>query len=263
LSDLLRGDEPDFLLLCSSQTALTGAPGQIDYTAANAFLDAFALQQRKAATAYTVSVNWPAWSEVGMAVDTEVPDDLAVLRAEQLALGIRSEEGAEAFRRILGSALSQVIVSPGAFDVPSPGAGRSTEGEAPGAQLRETKVVGAAGHARGSLQTEYVAPRNELERSVAQIWEELFGIDRLGIHDNFFELGGHSLLALQIVGRLGEALGVALSLGQFFDGPTVAEIAEGVARAGTREGEVEETVAEKLAFEQLSEAEALRLLGEK
>jgi amino acid adenylation domain-containing protein len=71
---------------------------------------------------------------------------------------------------------------------------------------------------------EYTAPRNEVERTVANIWAEVFAMERVGIHDDFFALGGHSLLAGQIAGRLRRAYGVDVSLGILFDAPTVAEL---------------------------------------
>ena len=49
---------------------------------------------------------------------------------------------------------------------------------------------------------EYVAPRNEVEEKLAGIWQELLGIERVGIHDNFFELGGHSLLAMRVISAI-------------------------------------------------------------
>ena len=48
--------------------------------------------------------------------------------------------------------------------------------------------------ARPELRSPYVAPRDELERTVAGIWRELLGVEQVGVDDNFFELGGHSLL---------------------------------------------------------------------
>jgi amino acid adenylation domain-containing protein/non-ribosomal peptide synthase protein (TIGR01720 family) len=65
LEELLAGDAPDFLVLCSSLNALVGGPGQADYTAANAFLDAFA--QSRHGDLPVVSINWDAWRGVGMA----------------------------------------------------------------------------------------------------------------------------------------------------------------------------------------------------
>ena len=52
------------------------------------------------------------------------------------------------------------------------------------------------------LSNEYVAPRNETERIIAEIWKELLQVDRVGIHDNFFELGGHSLLAMRVISSI-------------------------------------------------------------
>jgi hypothetical protein len=48
---------------------------------------------------------------------------------------------------------------------------------------------------------EFVAPRTHVELTLAQIWKEILGVSRIGIHDDFFDLGGHSLLATQVVSR--------------------------------------------------------------
>ncbi len=75
------------------------------------------------------------------------------------------------------------------------------------------------------LETEYVAPRNELERDLARIWAQVLKLERVGIHDNFFNLGGHSLLATRIVSHIREQMKVELPLSDMFDCPTVAELA--------------------------------------
>ena len=63
--------------------------------------------------------------------------------------------------------------------------------------------------------------RTTTETAVAQIWEEVLGVEQVGLEDNFFELGGHSLLAIRIVSRVREALDVDLSLRTFFESPTI------------------------------------------
>lgn len=79
-------------------------------------------------------------------------------------------------------------------------------------------------HPRPNVQNAYVEPRNELERSLAGIWQEMLGIEQVGCFDNFFELGGDSLLATQLISRLGEAFGVDLPLRTLFDAPVVADL---------------------------------------
>jgi len=70
-----------------------------------------------------------------------------------------------------------------------------------------------------------VAPRNEVERQIAQIWQQVLGIPLLCIHDNFFELGGNSLLATQLISRLRDTFSLELSLHRLFASPTVADLA--------------------------------------
>ena len=69
LAQALRDVPLDWMMLCSSLTAITGGLGQVDYCAANAFLDAFAAARTQRDGAFTVAINWDSWRETGMAVD--------------------------------------------------------------------------------------------------------------------------------------------------------------------------------------------------
>ncbi|WP_053112025.1 non-ribosomal peptide synthetase [Kitasatospora sp. MY 5-36] len=73
------------------------------------------------------------------------------------------------------------------------------------------------------------APRDERERVLCELYGELLGIDDITIDDDFFALGGHSLLATRLVGRARTELGVELAIGDLFQAPTVAGLAERIA----------------------------------
>ncbi|NUT52535.1 MAG: KR domain-containing protein, partial [Saccharothrix sp.] len=75
---------------------------------------------------------------------------------------------------------------------------------------------------RPDLDTPYVEPATPVEREVAEVWQEVLGLDRVGVHDDFFALGGHSLAAVQIGTKVQGRLGVPVDLRRFFDAPTVA-----------------------------------------
>ncbi|MDB6143753.1 MAG: ribonuclease, partial [Pseudomonas sp.] len=75
-------------------------------------------------------------------------------------------------------------------------------------------------------QARYVAPRSELETQMTQAWQDLLGLERVGIEDNFFELGGHSLLATQLIGLVGKLSGKDLPLRKVFELPTIAGMAQ-------------------------------------
>jgi amino acid adenylation domain-containing protein len=71
----------------------------------------------------------------------------------------------------------------------------------------------------------YVAPRSDVERALASIWEDVLKKERIGIADNFLDLGGHSLLAIRVLGKISKAFGVRLTLRSLFDAPTIAQLA--------------------------------------
>jgi amino acid adenylation domain-containing protein len=77
-----------------------------------------------------------------------------------------------------------------------------------------------------NLQNAYIAPRNEIEQQLTDIWQEFLGVEQIGIYDNFFELNGDSLLATQIISRLYKTFQIELPISSLLETPTVAAISE-------------------------------------
>ena len=87
----------------------------------------------------------------------------------------------------------------------------------------------------------YVAPVGSIEEALARIWSECLSIEPIGAHDNFFDFGGQSLIATRVLTRVRSDFGVEMSLTNFFEKPTLGEMAahiSGAASAGSTAGEV-------------------------
>ncbi|NES86561.1 MAG: alpha/beta fold hydrolase [Moorea sp. SIO2B7] len=78
----------------------------------------------------------------------------------------------------------------------------------------------------GLKVTEQTEPRNQVERQLAEIFQKVLGLEKIGIHDNFFQLGGHSVLAAQIVSQIQETFESELPLWVLFESSTIAELAQ-------------------------------------
>jgi len=224
LWQLLEHEEDlDFFFLCSSISTVVGGPGLADYRGANAFLDAFARSRPPGARGpRIISVKFDSWQEVGIAAafgeEHNLPD--AILPAE----------GVEVFDRVLGSDLTEVVVS--TRDLSQLLAlGQPADAKVAHNEPGETAVLPGSTPAllgRSGLSTAFAAPSSEAERTIAQVWQELLGIAPLGIHDDFFEAGGHSLLATQVMSRLYQRMGVDVPLRALFEARTLGAFAERV-----------------------------------
>lgn len=98
----------------------------------------------------------------------------------------------------------------------------------------------------------YIEPKTDTEKKIAEVWQKLLSVEKVGLDDNFFNLGGHSLLATQMISRLQAAFEVDLSLRSVFDNPTVAALASFVTERQLAEAEADALEKILAEVEQLS-----------
>lgn len=233
LDSLFAARKLDFFLLCSSVSGAFGSPGMTDYSSANAFLDAFAQSGAARSSARVQAICWDMWRDVGFAA-TESGETHPALR-----MGIRPDEGVEALRRVMATAMPRVFVAKRSMAdllhkintlirwMRGEMEPESTSTETASAQ----QDLQAARHERPDLGHELVPPSSPEEEQLVSIWSELLGIEPIGVNDDFFELGGHSLLATRVLSRVSQAFNVKLPIRVIFDAPTIAKLAEQVRTA--------------------------------
>ncbi len=240
LQSALAGAELDFFILFSTSLALTGVFGQVDYCAANSFLDAFAHANTLRGDNFTVSIDWhvPQWETWQAESLASVPEFQAQFAETCEAYGIKLAEAVELFRYVLSRSQPQVIVSTQDFQALIDEQQRAAETSV----LDQLETNRAAGLARTRTETngDYVGPKDEVEATMAALWEELFGLQHLSVNDNFFELGGNSLLGIQLISRVRKDFQVELPLNSLFEQPTVAGLTAAIAETRLREKEAEE-----------------------
>ncbi|HXQ73493.1 MAG TPA: SDR family NAD(P)-dependent oxidoreductase, partial [Pyrinomonadaceae bacterium] len=201
LEKVLRGRDYKFCLMLSSLSSILGGMRFAAYAAANIYVDTFVRKHNQSHRETWLSVNWDAWERDA----------------------IDPQNGGEALERVLSiGPLSQIVIS--TSDLNARLEQLASLKDLPAAAIVE-KAGSSVLHPRPNLPSAYIAPGNELEQDLADTWQELLGIEQVGIEDNFFELGGHSLLATMLMSRLRKEFGVELSLRSFFESPTVSGLA--------------------------------------
>ncbi|CAG0937721.1 phthiocerol/phenolphthiocerol synthesis type-I polyketide synthase D [Thermoflexales bacterium] len=249
--DVACRDVPlDFMVYCSSLTSVVGEFGQADYAAANAFMDAFAQRRATRQGTYTVSINWDTWQQVGMAVNMEVPPEMRLIHEQTLHSGLEPDEGVQIFERVLAqSTAPQMLISTRDLTARIESLHLMTRSLMAEAQEQARTLANRTGYARPELATAYIAPRNEFEQNVAAVWQQILGIEQVGIHDSFFDLGGHSLLITQMMNKLHRLYPVELSMRGLFDKPTVAGMAQVIEEAYTKKARAPEKPIKELLRE--------------
>ncbi len=227
LVQALRDIPLDIFVLFSSVTSATGGGlGQVDYCAANAFLDAYA-RRHAHDHGRTIAISWgewlwDAWQEGLLGFPEEAR---AFLIANRRAFGISFPEGMDALRRLLTSRLAHAFVT--TQDL-SWMVERSKQSSAAAAfkKLQASKEARQR-YPRPALGTALILPRNPLEERIASVWGATLAMDQIGIDDNFFELGGNSLLGLDLIARVRKELKLDnLPAYVLYEAPTISAMAE-------------------------------------
>lgn len=223
IDELLKDNGLDFIFYFSTISSILGGFGQVGYCAGNIFQDSFARYRSKHSNVFSVSINWDRWMGVGISKIAEKKHE--ELMHEKLTGGMDVPEALDCFRRILCfEDISQVAV----YKADLAAAIAESKKSIPSI-IDIEPVEGVELFAklpRPDLSEEYVAPANELEANLAQMWQAFFGIEPIGVNDNFFELGGDSLKSMVLVKRMKKDLQFDAGIKLFFSKPTIRKIAE-------------------------------------
>lgn len=234
LDRLTREDRPDFLLLFSSNNVLMGIPGQSDYTAANGFLNSYAVSRSLETGMRTTCISWPAWKEAGMAYDHGVAAD-GIFKA------ISTRAGVEVFNHTLSRELINIHVgevNPGGavmgrtigdlrLLLPEGGRYGTAQSEnhrdkpEPAKGNREVEKPENTVILRGGKAEEF----GRTEHAVASVWQQVLGFEEINVQDDFFDIGGDSILITRVHSLLEGLYPGSISVSDLFTETTIAQIA--------------------------------------
>jgi acyl transferase domain-containing protein/acyl carrier protein len=217
IADAVDLDELDFCVTLSSLATVLGAIGHAPYAAANAAMDGLAAALFEAGQRTVLSVNWDSWPSAGHDDDSGRATTVGKYRMSYA-------EGIEALERALDAVGAVPRLANSTGDL--------------GPRLDEwvnaEHTAEAAGdgerHPRPPLPNPFVAPADDVERNVAEVWEEVMGLTGIGVLDNFFELGGHSLMAVRMISRIRRSVGVNVPIAVLAESPTVRDLADRIKR---------------------------------
>jgi len=191
LYNAVRQYSPEYMLICSSGTALTGAAGQTDYTAANLFQDFFA-EQHSDDPIHVLSINWPLWTGTGMA---------AGLPAESINPNRISPES--------GPVLAEAALKTGVSGI---------------VPVADVGFINALTQKKAEKQQSIQKKKQSLIDQIKEIWCSELDYDELNIDDDFYDIGGDSLSAMRIASRVSNELGMFVNVTNIFANPTIKDL---------------------------------------
>ncbi len=231
LEELLKKESLDFLVLCSSTSAVFKVVSQVDYTAANAFLDAFSKYSN---VKNTIAINWDAWKEIGMAVDVMEKIVSKSKRAgknidgsfikENLKNAITIEEGKEVFQFALKFGLQQIVVSTTDLAIKLSGGESSLLTAAITEKTLNSNLRDAIGEKQSNNPC-FIRSLKEIEEMLIPLYMQSLGVSLILPNDDFFKLGGDSLLAVTLISNINDLLQVDLASSIIVNLPTITEMA--------------------------------------
>ncbi|RCX16313.1 polyketide synthase PksN [Anaerobacterium chartisolvens] len=229
LDILTREAKPEFFVLFSTITSLTGDPGQGDYTAAGCYMDSFSFCRNKRGMR-TVTINWPIWSETGMAVEYGATDDYTIFKS------LDNQRAFEAFSVIAGSSKCRVI--PGKINykylaVRKDSITFNMEDSIRKALSKEVRRMEKDSQQSGgrkvvevSITGKPMEELTEIERVLIQIWAQVLDVGKLDVYDDFQTVGGDSILTAELLKAINDEYPDVMDISDIYYYNTIVSMAE-------------------------------------
>lgn len=296
LHQLLPNQPNSIFINFSSINGFFGGTNVGAYAAANSFLDSFAQYQQHNSPPQSYCFTWSMWDEIGMSKGYQMKELtrargydivsvsqglyslLAGLHHQPTQLIVGLDGSNYHLRQYLTTKSYDIQKLIAYFTASNNGSSAKswselivrdrfgTQSKSEFVQLEEMPLTNTGEIDREQLLTlgtsgrsgdsSKVAPRTEIERQLASIWQQVLSVPVLGIHDNFFELGGHSLLATQMISRVQDVFELELPLRSLFENRTVAQMSSVIVQALTEK--INDPILEQL--KQLSDEQVKAML---
>ncbi len=231
LDKLTRDQKLEFFIMFSSMQTLFGGPGQGDYTAANAFLDSYAPFLNKNGVD-AQAINWPGWSETGMAADYNVSEAVTFFKS------LNTQTAISTFNNIIRTDLSNVVPGKISFEFLS----RIGEENLPlklSAKLqRDLKRYQSKNESQNVEETRTMISSEdlvilgksdeeftEIEKQAAYIYAVVLNLKEIDIYESFSSLGGDSIIATEVLKVLNHQFNGVLNISDMFTYSCVEEMA--------------------------------------
>jgi len=231
LDTLTQNENMDFFILFSSIAAILGGVGQSDYVAANSYMDTYAAYRSKKGRR-TITINWPAWTEVGMAAEHDFGQE-----GKGVFKPISTSTAMFAFDRVLSSSVTNIIPVELNYEVV--------------ATLIDKFPIRLSNKMRTILQKNKAKSEKSLQKNtqvlsdfmvsikgldsedtfgikekIAQIWGRILEIKEIDIYETFYSLGGDSMLAAQLIKELDKEYPGIVNIADIFTYPSIAQLSE-------------------------------------
>ena len=211
----------DFVILFSSINSFLAPSGQIDYSAANNYLDAFTIFKQSQGNIF--GINWPGWRDVGILANLKVKPNLEKWKENLLEKAISSTDGIKALAAILNNSLSQVLVSPEILKYDRIKKLISIQNKKQFDEESEFRLI------QTTISKINDSPINDtlnkVELKLTSLWQEILGVKNIKKTDNFFELGGHSLIVIQLLAAIRKSFKTDIDFQLLFEASTLEKMA--------------------------------------
>jgi acyl transferase domain-containing protein/acyl carrier protein len=228
LDRLTRQDKPDFMIFCSSITAFLADAGQSDYTAANSYLDSYAAFRTKMGFK-TLAVNWPAWQEVGMAVDYGV-DQIA-----DLVKSIVPNQAIAALDTVVNKQLTNIIIGELNQEMVATKEDQlffrlSNEIKcrinSDSAQIKKVVLNNNQLKINQFSVTETNQSYDDAEAKITRIWLKVLGLPDIDTGTSFNDLGGNSILATLLLKETEKEFPGIIDISDIYSYPSIVQLAK-------------------------------------
>lgn len=191
--DALKNTTFDFFVSFSSITGIIGGIGNLDFTAANLFMDAYCEYYKLMYRKNVISIAWDSWSEVGAAQNAIFPKEYMDNWKKSNENAITPTEGIEILETIVNSQLNNVIVS--VFDI------NERLQAVYNRSIRDIVQAGYGGRDKNKLD-QPIEDKRIVEEVVEEAIRAILGNNCFDESDNFFDMGGNSLSVIQVASNL-------------------------------------------------------------